>query len=278
MASDLSSLDDDWIAVRKGDLAGKENASSSKYDAFVRWNTVDSRAAITFRAKSRSSNDVCEDVYSTTATINELHCINSQLGCLNELILAHFPDIPEEPRSIFSIFQVPACLSETQCVELERYFRTACVLCGERQVLSLLFDADGTLFRYDDHFEEFNDFREAQLRKEIVELEKQLAEFSAMGKSSVRKTASTFVNMLELLDRYAQEDAMMDDYESKTHELYMILLQPLADYRELALARNREARRNLQRTDIGEKRRADFRSEFETWKKRYEDTLANISA
>lgn len=262
MEDECNSLDDNWIAVKQDAFNLEEDKRRLQFD--VAWNFIEKSLAISCRIRSRTAKQSGEG-WASMFTLYQLQTIHERLAAVRPNLMTYLPILPVEPRGIWSYFCNTEPPSDKLCKDIEQYFQQALDICGEKLLLSVLFEQPLSM---DDYFEQIG-----SLKRKYYEQDVQKATDCLNTLVSHRSHA---VTLREMCDIYNEEDDCLTNIQHLLAVFYNYLLQPFLDLREATFNNLRQAKNILASDDVGDRVKNELRIKFCDWQKEYQEAIENI--
>lgn len=254
-----------WVAVKEAPF--KDTVQPPRLIFLVSWNDIERKVSLTCRLRSRVVSDAAEHhVRTGLFTFQEIQGIHEVLCLVQPSLAPYLPELPEEPRGLWSYMSSPETPEDvdTVCRMLEDYFPTALELCKEKLLMSTLFEEHSS----DDYFENMSEFKKQIYEEAICNSWDRLNNVLFLRHNSS--------NMRDMQEVYELEDEAINGLMMSLSEMYNYQLQPFLDLREIAYGKVREAKQQLQNPNIGERVKKSYAAMFTEWQGQYEQALDSI--
>lgn len=221
-----------------------------------------------FRLRNRVVSDT-EEYHgrSRLFSFQELQGIHDLLCLIHPSLTGYLPELPEELWGLWAYIsnpETPENIDEI-CQHLQdHYFPIALEICKEKLLMSTMFEEHC----HEEYFENIS-----ELKRQGYDQAIRLAEEELKNVLFQRDYASS---MFEMADLYGLEDMAVFKLNIALAELYNYLLQPFLDLREVAGMKVREAKREIQNPDRGERVRKEYCEQLIEWQQHYEQALDMI--
>ena len=213
---------EDWVAIKHEPFA--VSITPSKLQFLVCWNSVEGKVAITCREHSRVVGDTQSEGHSGIFNFHELRGIHEQLCLIRPSLGPFLPELPYEPRGVWSFLYPPAELSEGDELfsALAKYLQIALDVCGKGLLIETLFEENSK----EDYFESLAELKRRRFEDDVLNAEDELKNVQFMRQEAI--------NMLDMCELYQQEDTAMFKLNVAVAQMYNYQLQPFLDMREVA--------------------------------------------
>ena len=200
-------------------------------------------------------------------TFQELQSVHNLLCLIHPSLSPYLPEFPEEPRGLWafvSSLETPENIDEI-CSHLQTvYFPIALETCKEQLLMSTLFEEHSQ----DEYFENISELKRQGYEHLISNCEEEL--------KNILFAREYTSSMLEMKDIYMHEDEAVFKLNIALAELYNYQIQPFLDLREVACFKVREAKREIQNPDNGERVKKEYCQQLTEWQEQYEMALDTI--
>jgi len=253
---------EDWVAIK--DHPFLDTNKPNHLEFLIAWNEVDWKIAITCRERSRVASDTEVKGWSKLFSLSELQSIHEQLALVHPSLGPLMPQLPEEPRGIWSYITPPDPPSDDLCQQLTTYLRCALDICGNTLLTSTLCEEHDC----EEYFENISELRRRTYDEAVARADDEL--------QNVLFLRSGAINMLDMAEVYLLEDQALFKLNIALAQLYNYLIQPFLDMREMAFDKLREARNGLKNPDLGKRRKDELAARFTEWNENYTHALDRI--
>ena len=252
-----------WVAVKEHPF--QDNTKHTKLNFIVGWNEVESKIAITCRHHSRTvSDDETSEGWSGVFSLQDLVYIHDQLALVHPSLGPYLPYLPVELPGLWSYFTTLEPPDDSICEELQRYLKVALEICGQKLLMSTLFEEHSI----EEYFENVGELRRRGYDDAIDNAKDELKNILFLREGAI--------NMLDMTEVYVLEDESMFKVNKALAKLYNYLLQPFLDQREVALSKVREAKRQIDNPNVGERIKRENILMFTEWQGHYVQALDTI--